>query len=302
MSEASHSIGETAPISTTITGRQVAAGKDWAAMDFLCTAGPEIAPFEERHNRGSITLVTGGTFRYRTEAGEALLYPGALMLGQHGACYECGHVHGRGDRCLSFQFEPELLAEIAASQAGGAKHRFKTPMLPSLDKLNPLLAALLALNAEPAPDPAWAEELALRLAETAFHFASGADPRPIRPSALDQKRLSRALRHIETNAAETLTLDALAAEAAMSKYHFLRVFRQCLGQTPYDYLLGLRLRRAALMLATSDQAIAGIAYDAGFGDLSGFNHRFRRSFGKTPRAWREQHSLHRVENHDLARA
>jgi len=287
-------------ISETLTGRRVAAGKDWAAMDFLCSAGPEIAPFEERHHRGSITLVTGGTFRYRSEAGEALLYPGALMLGQYGACYECGHVHGRGDRCLSFQFEPELLAEIAASQAGGAKQRFKTPMLPSLDKLNPLLSALLALNAAPAPDPAWAEELALRLAETALRLASGASSRSLRPSALDQKRLTRALRYIEAHAGEALTLDALAREAAMSKYHFLRVFRQCLGQTPYDYLLGLRLRCAALMLASSDKAIAAIAYEAGFGDLSGFNHRFRRSFGQSPRAWRRQNSPYRVKSHDFA--
>src|SRR3546814_18072050 len=67
------------------------------------------------------------------------------------------------------------------------------------------------------------------------------------------------------------SLDALAALACMSKYHFLRSFRRITGSTPYDWLLSLRLRRAAVRLRESTDGIAAIAYDAGFGDLSTFN-------------------------------
>ena len=41
--------------------------------------------------------------------------PGALMLGNPGACFECGHEHGVGDRCLSFHFDPGFFEEIVAS-------------------------------------------------------------------------------------------------------------------------------------------------------------------------------------------
>ena len=72
----------------------------------------------------------------------------------------------------------------------------------------------------------------------------------------------------------------------MSKYHFLRTFRRIAGVTPYEFLLGVRMRRAALALATSPAPVTTIALDAGFGDLSTFHGRFREVFGTTPAAYR----------------
>jgi AraC-like DNA-binding protein len=74
----------------------------------------------------------------------------------------------------------------------------------------------------------------------------------------------------------------------MSPFHFLRCFRGVTGTTPYRFALARRLHRAALRLRRSDDAIAAIALEAGFNDLSTFNHRFRRVTGLTPRAWRRQ--------------
>ena len=74
--------------------------------------------------------------------------------------------------------------------------------------------------------------------------------------------------------------------AAMSKYHFLRVFRRATGLTPYKFLLGVRMRRAAVKLRTSRLPVSQIAYDAGFGDLSTFNNQFRGLFGATPSRFR----------------
>ena len=90
----------------------------------------------------------------------------------------------------------------------------------------------------------------------------------------------------EESAEARLDLASLAGAAFMSKYHFLRTFRRVAGMTPYQFLLGLRLRRAAARLRESDAAIAAIAFDAGFGDLSSFNARFRAAFGLTPGAYR----------------
>jgi AraC-like DNA-binding protein len=73
----------------------------------------------------------------------------------------------------------------------------------------------------------------------------------------------------------------------MSKYHFLRTFRRTVGVTPYQFLLGVRMRRAAVQLRTTPTAVATIAYDAGFGDLSTFNARFRAQFGVSPGRFRK---------------
>jgi AraC-like DNA-binding protein len=79
----------------------------------------------------------------------------------------------------------------------------------------------------------------------------------------------------------------------MSKYHFLRTFRQAVGMTPYQYLLSVRMRRTAVRLATSAAPVSAIAFETGFGDLSTFNARFRETFGMIPTAFR---SRERVRN------
>ena len=72
----------------------------------------------------------------------------------------------------------------------------------------------------------------------------------------------------------------------MSSYHFLRVFRQVVGLTPYQYLLRLRLHRAALRLRRTTEPVSAVAFESGFGDLSTFNRRFRRVIGVSPLLYR----------------
>jgi hypothetical protein len=65
-----------------------------------------------------VAAVTQGTFQYRTDQGRATLAPGALLLGNLGASFECSHEHGVGDRCLSFAFNPDYFEEVVASVPG----------------------------------------------------------------------------------------------------------------------------------------------------------------------------------------
>src|SRR3546814_12079871 len=113
-----------------LTSRPVAAGDSWIVREIICRAGPEQRAFEERHETVSISAVLGGTFRYRTEAGTALLHPGALLLGQAGACFECGHDHSRGDRCIAFHYAPEYFEALTATRAGPSTFSFQHAILP----------------------------------------------------------------------------------------------------------------------------------------------------------------------------
>ena len=118
--------------------------------------------------------------------------------------------------------------------------------------------------------------------------SSGSVPSPQRVSAGDERRISATLHLLERYFYEAIDLDHLAKVAAMSKYHFLRTFRRIVGVTPYQYLLGIRLRQAALGLATSSKPISAVAFEMGFGDLSTFNERFRFQFGTSPSRYRER--------------
>jgi AraC-like DNA-binding protein len=270
-----------------VTARMLAQGDGWTARDVICTSGPQDSPFEERHTVVGIALVAAGSFQYRSTAGRELMTPGSLLLGSAGECFECGHEHGEGDRCLSFQYSPDFFERLAADAgARGAKPGFRGIRLPPLRALSPLVAKGLA-GLTGAVDVPW-EELAIQLAARAVELASGlssgANEAP--PSAV--ARVSRIVRTIEHHPEAQLTLESLACEAALSPFHFLRTFERLTGVTPHQYILRTRLREAALRLAAEPAKVIDIAFDCGFGDVSAFNRAFRAELGVSPRAYRLQ--------------
>jgi AraC-like DNA-binding protein len=256
--------------------RTIAEGKGWSISEFVCHAGPQDRPYEEQHEGFMIAAVVEGSFLYKTDTGRDLLHPGAFVLGNSGKCFQCGHDHSYGDRCLAFRFSGELFEEIASAAAGTMRYRFQAPALPVEPKLMPLLAA--------AEETA-SEEIALRLAANVLSLASGYTARD-GVSAGDERRVASAVRFIEENSSDDVTLEGLARIAGLSKFHFLRTFRRAVGLSPYQFVLNQRMRRAAHRLASSSDPVSAVAFAAGFGDLSTFNRRFRSLFGVTPVQYR----------------
>jgi AraC family transcriptional regulator len=266
--------------------RRLGGGEGWSINEFVCRAGSSDPAFEERHERYSIAAVVEGSFTYKADAGNAFLYPGALLLGNHGRCFSCGHDHGAGDRCIALNFAPDAFAEIAATAAGSSRYRFAALSLAAGGALIPTLTRMEAIAADPSP--LRLEETASRVATRVIAAASGHVASRAATSNRDRRRIADVTNYIEDHAAESLDLAALAAIARSSKYHFLRVFRRVVGMTPYQYLLNVRMRRAAVRLLGSPDTVAAIAFEAGFGDLSTFNDRFRDVFGASPSAFRRR--------------
>ena len=272
-----------------LAAKLLASGPGWSVSDFVCTSGPRDPCYMEQHSAYSIALVTEGYFQYRTDQGSALMTPGSLLLGNEGACFECGHQHTRGDRCLAFHFAPQVFESIVAAVPGAKRLPLAKPRLPPLRSVFPVLAAAQALRDEGRGDEEEFQELALRLAGAVcatLNEARSVSRRP--PTPRDERRVAAALRRIESQQGAGLSLDALAAEAAVSPFHFLRIFEQVIGMTPGQYMLSMRLRRAAVRLRRSSDAIATVALDCGFDDLSTFNRQFRRATGLPPGAYRAQ--------------
>ncbi len=273
----------------TTTSRLLASGAGWQVRDVVCEAGPGDRAYEERHETVCIAVVTAGTFQYRSSQGAAVMAPGSILLGNADACFECGHEHARGDRCLALHVQPEWMESLLAEIPDARRLDFARPNLPP----SPQLAALWA-EAESARDDGDAEaleELALRLAGAVAALLSGTSPgsHPLRRR--DERRVTAALRRIEAEAHTRLSLEGLARDAAMSRYHFLRTFRQVVGTTPHQHVLGLRLHRAAIRLRRTRDPVSTVALDAGFEDLSTFNRRFRRVMGATPSTFRTRHRV-----------
>lgn len=274
----------------TTTTRTLGEGEGWMVHDIVCTAGPRDRAFEEEHRSDCVAVVSGGSFGYRTRQGRALMAPGALVLGNDGACFECGHEHGVGDRCLSFHFRGDLLDRIRAAVPGARQAGFRAARVAPGDATARLVAEVEAEAGSAHCDPEALHEIALRLAGAAITIDAGLE-RPAAPKAGEERRVAKAIRLIERHSAERIDLDRLAGEACLSPYHFLRVFRAVAGMTPYRYVLATRMRRAASRLRATDDPVSAVALDAGFEDLSTFNRRFRSVMGQTPGEWRRERSV-----------
>lgn len=96
----------------------------------------------------------------------------------------------------------------------------------------------------------------------------------------------RALQRVVHDLDDALDLDALAREANLSPFHFHRIFRGMVGETPVAMHRRLRLERAASTLQRNDAPVARIAFEAGFETHEAFTRAFRAAFGSTPSEFR----------------
>lgn len=96
-------------------------------------------------------------------------------------------------------------------------------------------------------------------------------------------------------ACRTLERDPEAAAAGVARFvdiagvsyaHLARTLKTATGRTPTEYVNGLRLARAALLLTTTARPIVDISGECGFGQLSYFYRLFRKRFGASPDAYR----------------
>jgi len=101
-------------------------------------------------------------------------------------------------------------------------------------------------------------------------------------SSLLLMRIAESITHIEQHFTENISLDELASIAHMSLRTFTRTFRAAMGDSPMNYLIGLRVARAAKMIREGDSKITEIAFQSGFSDGSYFTRQFKRIMGCTP--------------------
>lgn len=99
--------------------------------------------------------------------------------------------------------------------------------------------------------------------------------------------LERVLAWIEENAHRSLTVTDIAAAAGMSLRTLTRRFTAETGQSPIQWLVGVRIRHAQELLETTDYTVDRIASQVGFPTLSNFRAQFAQTVGVTPGAYRK---------------
>ncbi|WP_342373739.1 AraC family transcriptional regulator [Myxococcus stipitatus] len=283
-------LGNVAP---DLAGREASPGyhllsatPSFDVSDCVCHAGAHSPAFGGEYSQHSVSVVLAGAFHVRSREGEALVGPGALLLGNRGAPYEFRHVDDGGDRSVVFECSESLLEDALRASGGRVRGTgpFERVCVPA--SAESAQAVLLAQRALAHGDEDAQGEAVLAVLDAALTLGRGGGGAMAVASDAQARRVSRVLRYIEAHVAEDCSLEALAQVSGLTTFHFLRVFRAMTGQTPRQYVIAARLRLAAASLRGTRARITDIALDVGFGDLSHFTTSFTRAFGVSPRAYR----------------
>ena len=109
-----------------------------------------------------------------------------------------------------------------------------------------------------------------------------------RQEQIAAERMKQMLRFVEEHYAEELTVERIAADAALSESACLRSFRQVLGITPIQYVKQFRVEKAAELLRSTQLKTGEIGAECGFADGSYFIKTFREIKHCTPKEYRKR--------------
>ncbi len=111
-------------------------------------------------------------------------------------------------------------------------------------------------------------------------------------SALNDPRISKALKLMQDSPQNNWTLESLASEIGMSRSVFFNQFKKLVHETPLSYLTNWRIRQAQKLLMMDNSNVSQIALNVGYQSEAAFNRIFKSKTGQTPAVYRRNKVFH----------
>jgi AraC family transcriptional regulator len=133
-------------------------------------------------------------------------------------------------------------------------------------------------------DRTYGEGLSTALAAHLLREYGAATLNPkIRNGGLTREKLVRAVEYIQDQLDTELTVSGIADAVGMSPNYFGKLFKGSTGQTPHQYVVEARVKKAKELLTTGKFNISEAAHQVGFVDQSHLTRHFKRVFGLPPK-------------------
>lgn len=109
-------------------------------------------------------------------------------------------------------------------------------------------------------------------------------------SRLHSFYVDNALAYIEQNYQGDITVEDIARNAGLNRSYFGKVFRDAMGVSPQQFLIGFRIEKACELLKLSNLSVGEVGRAVGYPNQLHFSRAFKNARGLSPRAWRQQHA------------
>lgn len=247
-----------------------------------------------------------GTVNYKTPHGEYKVNSNYLIVNEGQQC--SGYVDSENAvEVISVFFDSSFASEVLGNLTAPEDKLIFNPEIKNsqpiqfFEKLYPIdnlvmpviMKMKIASNVK-FEDPVWWEEHFYDLLEkmilvhrNVFKAVEKLPPVKLSTKTDLYKKISKAKEFIDVNFAKPLTLEEISGEAFISRYHFLRLFKEIFRETPYQYITTLRIRKAVVLLTSSDMPVTQICNEIGFDSLSSFSWLFKQKLGLSPDAFRD---------------
>ena len=123
---------------------------------------------------------------------------------------------------------------------------------------------------------------------------SSSTRRAVAGSKLQDFYIQEAVNFMELNYQRELTVDEIASVCRLNRSYFSKLFKESKGCPPQEFLIRLRLSKAAEMMKTTSASIGDIAVACGYPNQLHFSRAFRQRYGVSPREWRGQNKLPQI--------
>jgi len=229
------------------------------------------------HDNYSIALITSGVHNFTCNKDDFNAKPGDIRLINPGDIHVCkskqwGYITFTPDNNFVEAFSESCQKELH-------NITFSKPVINN-HKLAKLFIELNKANKD-WQDSLMAEDILEELVVNLISSYSN-NTTKCKDISYSQKKLLLTVEYMKTNYAENLKLENLAKISGLSKYHFLRKFKEEFNMTPHSYLLQIRIQNAKNMLLHHD-SITQIALNCGFSDQSHFARVFNKIYGMSPK-------------------
>jgi AraC family transcriptional regulator len=102
------------------------------------------------------------------------------------------------------------------------------------------------------------------------------------------KAVNKAVDYINGHLTESINLSDLGQVAILSDFHFHRIFKSVMGESPGDYIQRLRLEKTAFKLQTTQLSISEISETTGYQSPHALSKAFKKRFGVSPALFRKK--------------